>query len=103
MVERGEICAPRGIQRGFVWTYPKVIELVESLYRRYPIGIITLVELGEEGRSIATEIIRPIRGDVIPRYIVIDGLQRLASLVLIKRGEAEVIGRGMHYEQKVLK
>ncbi len=61
-------------QRGYAWSRQRALELIESLYRRYPIGIITLWRQ------------RPALGG--PQYLIVDGQQRLASIYAAALGQA---------------
>lgn len=79
MVERGEISVPE-LQREFVWSDNQVKELAESIYKGYPIGLITLYKLPEGFRN--------------GKYWVLDGQQRLLSLTLIFKGRTEVLKEG---------
>ena len=81
MVESGEIDIPE-FQREFVWSNNQVRDLADSIYRRYPIGLLIFCEIPEELRS------------QNKRYWVLDGQQRLLSLVLIMKGQVRVIRGG---------
>ncbi|MEM3986464.1 MAG: DUF262 domain-containing protein [Candidatus Methanomethylicia archaeon] len=81
MVKNGEIGIPE-LQREFVWSDNRVCELAESIYKNYPIGLITLYRVPSELRSNQE------------RYWVLDGQQRLLSLSLIMEGEIEAMRRG---------
>jgi len=81
MVERGEIEVPE-IQREFVWSENQVRDLAESIYKNYPIGLITLYKLPEKYRHGKVE------------YWVLDGQQRLLSLTLIVKGKIEAVRKG---------
>jgi len=67
--KEGRIKIP-SFQRDFVWTDEKVRQLAESIIKKYPIGMLTFYNY--EGAS-----------------YVLDGQQRLLSLVLIKEGSVE--------------
>jgi len=81
MVERKEIDIPE-LQREFVWSDNQVRDLAESIYKNYPIGVITLYKVPEECRR------------ENERYWVLDGQQRLLSLTLIMKGHVEALIRG---------
>ncbi len=80
-MEEGEIKLP-AFQRGFVWKQGQVLELLDSIYKDYPIGTILLWSSFETLRST-----RNIGGFLIPdsrekspvKY-VLDGQQRLTAL-----------------------
>lgn len=86
-LERGDIQIPE-IQRGFVWKPSQIETLADSIYKDYPIGMLTLYppprELGgKEGI-----------------YWVLDGQQRLLSLSLIMKGSVD-LGGGRLRQMKV--
>jgi hypothetical protein len=70
-VKTGRIAIPE-IQRPFVWSTPKVRDLIDSLYQGYPIGYLITWQTGEvrlkDGSASAT------------RQILIDGQQRVTAL-----------------------
>jgi hypothetical protein len=82
------------IQRDFVWGEDDVLELIDSLLRGYPIGVITILEtdipfpsipLLDVGRQEGGGTILDGQQRRIRRYIL-DGQQRLTSLLLIRDG-----------------
>lgn len=80
-IESGEIKIPP-LQRPFVWKKEQVIELLESIYRDYPIGSILLWETNDPlpaQRNVAGFCI-PDKEPSYPFYYVLDGQQRLSSL-----------------------
>lgn len=85
-IERCEIALP-DIQREFVWTSTQVKDFVESIYRKYPVGLILLWEkpYGEEIPTLFVEE----KGNVSHQYreLIIDGQQRLTSLLLVNKGK----------------
>jgi len=80
MIRRGEIDIPE-FQREFVWSNTQVRDLADSIYKRYPIGLITLYKLpralAEQRRA---------------TYWLLDGQQRLLSLTLIINGSITLRG-----------
>jgi len=80
-IDLGSIALPE-FQRGYVWNRDQVRSLMQSLYRRYPIG--SLLVWVTESQS-AT-----IRGDDFPApgvvKLLLDGQQRMTSLYGIIRG-----------------
>lgn len=82
-IEKGEIALP-DIQREFVWKDTQVRDFVQSLYRKYPGGLILLwkTPYGEEIPTVAIDEINTV--DRKYEYLVIDGQQRLTSLLLVK-------------------
>ncbi|NUU97286.1 hypothetical protein XO11_01855 [Marinitoga sp. 1138] len=77
-IESGIIALP-DIQRPFVWNQTKVRDLVDSLYKGLPVGTIILWEVTnvDKFHSIGNNKLRD------PKYLVIDGQQRLTSLYSI--------------------
>ncbi len=87
---RGEILLPE-MQRAYVWKSSQVVRLFDSLYRGYPIGTILLWQLREP------VVTRPgafssgeHNGILTTPMILLDGQQRLTSLLRVIRGEHEL-------------
>jgi len=81
------------IQRSFVWRNPQVLELAASIYKEIPIGAIYVCEMPQDLVEEYKELFKPLIDDYSVekgKYIVLDGRQRLTSLLLIKRGNAKV-------------
>ncbi len=81
-VENGRVRLPL-FQREFVWTPSKVIELVDSMYKGYPIGSFFY---WKASRKYVT-LFRDIRSLSLPQpapdqelFFVLDGQQRLTSI-----------------------
>jgi hypothetical protein len=72
----GEITIPE-FQREFEWSNTQVRDLAESIYRGYPIGILTFYRVHQKYRT----------GN--ESFWVLDGQQRLLSLVIIMEGNVE--------------
>ncbi|WP_239313108.1 MULTISPECIES: DUF262 domain-containing protein [unclassified Frankia] len=82
-VKRGTLALP-DIQRPFVWQHTKVRNLLDSMYRGFPVGNLLFWEtgteagarqIGESGRTSA------------PRLLIVDGQQRLTSLFAVMTGQ----------------
>ena len=86
-IETGNIALP-DLQRPFVWDASKVRDLMDSLYKGLPVGVIVLWEILEPSsyRKINLENKRE------PRFLVIDGQQRLTSLFSIIKNR-EIINK----------
>ncbi len=84
-IKRGEIRLPE-IQRKFVWRKTRVRDLLDSLYRRYPSGMILTWDKSEAvvTRDLAIE---QNVSDQQPYELLLDGQQRLTSLTAILSGE----------------
>lgn len=80
-IDSGAIALPE-FQRGYVWGRRQVRDLVESLYRRFPVGSLLLWETATEGADA--------RGDgQLQRgfvQLLLDGQQRITSLYGLARG-----------------
>jgi len=105
-IHMGEIGLP-DIQRPFVWPRSKVRDLLDSMYRGFPIGYLLLWENGYSGehRTIAAS------GEhEVPRLLIVDGQQRLTSvyavikaiLIINKEFRPELIRIAFHpLEEKI--
>ncbi|MBM3242483.1 DUF262 domain-containing protein [Candidatus Poribacteria bacterium] len=86
-LERGELGLPE-IQRSYIWNRPQARDLVDSLYREYPSGLILLwkpEELPELRESSFEQ-----TNERIPNYLILDGQQRLISLKKVFDGTINV-------------
>ncbi|AZR74361.1 hypothetical protein BBF96_13765 [Anoxybacter fermentans] len=86
-IDTGDIALP-DLQRPFVWDSTKVRDLIDSLYKGLPAGVVILWEIVEPGkyRKINLENKRE------PRFLVIDGQQRLTSLFSIIKNK-EIVNK----------
>ena len=75
----GEIGLP-DIQRPFVWPNKKVRDLIDSMYKGYPVGFLVLWQnaITNSRRSIGTD-----SKQKSPRLLIVDGQQRLTSLYAV--------------------
>jgi hypothetical protein len=79
----GKICLPN-FQRDFVWTREGVADLVRSIIRGYFIGSLLLLRCDPNSPPFAPEFLRganPPYRDGRPELLVLDGQQRLSSLM----------------------
>ena len=98
-IEIGDIALP-DIQRPFVWyrKISKVRDLFDSIYRGYPIGYLLFWE--NANRSDYKNIGFDEKKRKIPRFLIIDGQQRLTALfAVIKKQEVLT----PDYEKKKIK
>jgi uncharacterized protein with ParB-like and HNH nuclease domain len=91
-IERGELRLPE-MQRRYVWRAPRVRDLLDSLYRKYPSGSILVWETDEkvplQDMAVAQKT-NPYQST----QLLLDGQQRLTSLAAVIRGElVKVRGR----------
>lgn len=98
-IEIGDIALP-DIQRPFVWykKISKVRDLFDSIYRGYPIGYLLFWE--NANRSDYKNIGFEEKKRKIPRFLIIDGQQRLTALFAVMRNQ-EVLTPD--YEKKKIK
>ena len=96
MYSSGEIAIPE-IQRDFVWKGDRIKLLLDSIYNDYPSGAIILwrpIGFNKEKMSLY---IRPERlhlyedNNKLPKYLLIDGQQRLTALASVILPEDEVM------------
>jgi hypothetical protein len=72
------------IQRPFVWSSGKVRDLLDSMYRGYPVGTLMFWETGAE---VGARQIGGGESDRVAKLLVVDGQQRLTSLYAVMTGE----------------
>jgi len=84
---RGELGLPE-IQRSYVWNRPQARDLIDSLYREYPSGLILLWKPEElpELREASFEHV----DERHLNYLILDGQQRLTSLKRVFDGNINV-------------
>lgn len=82
-IDRGGLSLPM-FQRGYVWTRPQVKNMMESLYRGYPVGGLLLWETRVEAAAIRGSAQVSAAGTI---SLLLDGQQRVTSLYGIMRGE----------------
>lgn len=82
-VESGVVRLP-DLQRPFVWPKSKIRDLLDSMYRGYPVGELMFWNVAQEDSS------RTISGAIgrIGAHQIIDGQQRLTSLYAVFKGAA---------------
>jgi len=81
-IKQGEVALP-DIQRPFVWGASKVRDLLDSMYKGFPVGYLLFWETGVEAgaRQIGIE-----AKQKVPRLLIVDGQQRLTSLYAVITG-----------------
>jgi len=84
-VERGRIALP-DMQREFVWDNTQIRDLVDSLYKNHPVGMILLWQTNPSDNVPITRIDDTTKEISEYSELVIDGQQRLTSLYLVKHG-----------------
>ena len=93
-LESGDFALPE-IQRKFVWNKQRICDLMDSVFRDYPIGT-TLIWTAPYSKSIQ---LRPNTKSIIPtsargskKYLIIDGQQRMTAIYGIMSGH-----KGLEY------
>lgn len=83
-IEIGDIGLP-DIQRPFVWPNTKVRDLLDSMYRGFPVGYLLFWEngLADGARKIGISE----KAHNVPARLIVDGQQRLTSLYAVFRGQ----------------
>jgi hypothetical protein len=86
-IDRGDIALP-DIQRPFVWSNRKVRDLLDSMLRGFPVGYLLFWATGAEvgARAIGTDR----KDEAVPRWLIVDGQQRLTSLYSVFTGHPVV-------------
>lgn len=93
MIESGELQLPE-MQRQYVWTQVKVRDLLDSLYRGYPSGVILAWKAPHDSEVETRAFAVAANRDSAASLLLLDGQQRLTSLSSVLRGEAvQVKGR----------
>lgn len=89
MVQGNSLELPE-IQRAYVWSRPQVRDLLDSLYRGYPVGTILIWQTEEAPPARALEVQHG-SGGWEPVKFLLDGQQRLTSLTRVfRQGEPEI-------------
>jgi hypothetical protein len=86
-ISRGDIALPE-LQRPFVWSNAKVRDLFDSMYRGFPVGYLLFWETGADAG--ARQIGVHNKQARVPRWLIVDGQQRLTSLYSVITGEAVI-------------
>jgi len=100
LIESGIFAVPE-LQREFVWNARKACELLDSIYRNYPIGTVLVWKTIRRNEG---ELRKQLH--ILPHfnpanrhiYFLIDGQQRLSVLWHLLRGQAVSITNALHQE-----
>ena len=94
-VTSGRVKIPR-FQRDFVWSLNKSANLLDSIIKGYPVGTFIIWKTKERLRSVrnvgSMDLPDPPAGDYV--HFVLDGQQRITSLIAALRGENILRGDG---------
>ncbi len=80
-IDLGAVALPE-FQRGYVWNRPQVRGLMNSLYRRHPVGSLLIWKTRSEGAAARGE--HPVQEGYVS--LLLDGQQRMTSLYGLVRG-----------------
>jgi len=83
-IDIGDIGLP-DIQRPFVWSNAKVRDLLDSMYRGFPVGYLLFWE--NQATAGAKQIGTADKAHKTPARLIVDGQQRLTSLYAVFRGK----------------
>jgi len=78
LIEKGEIQLPE-FQREFNWPYQKRKQLIQSLQKGFPTGTLLFLEVDREPSFSCRKVVHTI-SDGNPRFLALDGQQRLSSI-----------------------
>ena len=83
-IDSGALALP-DIQRPFVWPQSKVRDLLDSMYRGFPVGQVMFWQTGAEPgvKQIGTDA----KVMAVPFHLIVDGQQRLTSLYAVMLGK----------------
>jgi hypothetical protein len=86
-IDRGDVALP-DIQRPFVWSNRKVRDLLDSMFKGFPVGYLLFWATGADvgARAIGVDD----KDEMIPRWLIVDGQQRLTSLYSVLTGHPVV-------------
>jgi uncharacterized protein with ParB-like and HNH nuclease domain len=86
-IDRGDVALP-DIQRPFVWANRKVRDLLDSMLKGFPVGYLLFWATGAEvgARAIGVDD----KDESVPRWLIVDGQQRLTSLYSVFSGHPVV-------------
>jgi hypothetical protein len=86
-IDRGDVALP-DIQRPFVWPNRKVRDLLDSMFKGFPVGYLLFWATGAEvgARAIGVDD----KDERVPRWLIVDGQQRLTSLYAVFTGHPVV-------------
>jgi Protein of unknown function DUF262/Helicase conserved C-terminal domain/PLD-like domain/SNF2-related domain len=82
-IDRGDVALP-DIQRPFVWPNRKVRDLLDSMLKGFPVGYLLFWATGAEAGARAIGV--DDKDEPAPRWLIVDGQQRLTSLYSVFTG-----------------
>jgi len=99
MVTNNTLCLP-SFQRQFVWTPSQIAKLMESIIRHYPIGTLMLLRKKGNPNLGAEPFLDGHDGDFDPRFYVIDGQQRLKTLLFALKPPTKLESQYVHLQHR---
>jgi hypothetical protein len=99
MVTENRLCLP-SFQRQFVWTPSQIAKLMESIVRHYPIGTLMLLRKKGNPNLGAEPFLDGHYGDFNPRFYVIDGQQRLKTLLFALKPPTKLESQYVHLQHR---
>ena len=81
-IDLGKLALPE-LQRPFVWSKADVRDLMDSMYRGFPVGYLMLWNAAD----VDSRVIGPTGKQHTPTEFIIDGQQRLTGLYAVMKGE----------------
>lgn len=82
-IRQGDLALP-DIQRPFVWQATKVRDLLDSMYRGYPVGYLLFWDTGADANARTIGVNE--KPSHVPKKLIVDGQQRLTSLFAVMTG-----------------
>lgn len=86
-IDRGDVALP-DLQRPFVWPNRKVRDLLDSMLKGFPVGYLLFWATGAEAGTRAIGV--DDKDERVPRWLIVDGQQRLTSLYSVFTGHLVV-------------
>lgn len=99
MVTENRLCLP-SFQRQFVWTPSQIAKLMESIVRHYPIGTLMLLRKHGNPNLGAEPFLDGHYGDFNPSFYVIDGQQRLKTLLFALKPPTKPESQYVHLQHR---
>jgi hypothetical protein len=86
-IDRGDVALP-DLQRPFVWPNRKVRDLLDSMLKGFPVGYLLFWATGADAGARAIGV--DDKDEKVPRWLIVDGQQRLTSLFSVFTGHLVV-------------
>jgi hypothetical protein len=86
-IDRGDVALP-DLQRPFVWPNREVRDLLDSMLKGFPVGYLLFWATGADAGARAIGVDG--KDEKVPRWLIVDGQQRLTSLCSVFTGHLVV-------------